>query len=726
MEVSASVRTSPAQIALVWKASTVAGDYTIYRRTTGPNTSWGSAVATLPRTATSWVDSAVQEGIEYEYRLVRPGANGYLRAGIRIPLKDDWGKVIFLVDASLAEPMRPELDQMQRLMVADGWQVVRHEVSRTAAVPAVKALIKSLYDQDPARTRALYLFGHLPVPYSGAIMPDGHSEHKGAWPADVFYADLDGTWTDSTVTITSASHGEEPTRNHNIPGDGKYDQNYAPSPLELEVGRVDLANLPKLTPLGTEVELLRNYVRKNHRFRHKQFAPERRALVYGREFDWKPFRPATDVHRDASAFFGQGALTVLESYEFLPTLQTQTYLWAHGDGGGHFQGAKGVGTTSYFVKVATSTLFDYGVTYDPQAAFFTTFGSWFGDWDTEDNFLRAFLAVPTGGLTNIWAGGNHWFAQDLALGYNLGRPARLLHANVNSADRGYTLEFTDASFSRNERVHMTLMGDPTLRVFVVGPPGHVDLRPAGRLTWSAAADTAIVGYHVYWAAEELGPYLRLTTDPVTTCSFEDSAAKLDGWYMVRAIKLETTGSGTFFNPSVGIMVPAAPVPTPAHDYDPAGNLLLRWRGAPDRHDRIEASDDLASWAPLPGEFTGADAALAAIVQPAHEPPGARKFWRLVSAQNGFFSLAYPATPAFVAGTSIEPLAPVLEFVDPRSPVGYAVVSGSFPLGLSLNAQTGAIEGTPTGLGARSATVRATNGTLTAETVVRLVVLAAAP
>jgi len=52
--------------------------------------------------------------------------------------------------------------------------VIRHNVSRTAAVTAVKALIVADYNADPLNTRALFLLGHVPVPYSGSINPDAH------------------------------------------------------------------------------------------------------------------------------------------------------------------------------------------------------------------------------------------------------------------------------------------------------------------------------------------------------------------------------------------------------------------------------------------------------------------------------------------------------------------------------------------------------------------------
>src|SRR5207253_1848922 len=110
---------------------------------------------------------------------------------------------------------------------------------------------------------------HVPVPYSGKINPDGHSDHVGAWPADVYYGDIDGNWTDTTVDFTQStrppSDAADNLRLTNRPGDGKFDQDQIPSAVELEVGRVDLANMPGDDYWGvdavipSETELLRRY-----------------------------------------------------------------------------------------------------------------------------------------------------------------------------------------------------------------------------------------------------------------------------------------------------------------------------------------------------------------------------------------------------------------------------------------------------------------------------------
>jgi hypothetical protein len=86
----------------------------------------------------------------------------------------------------------------------------------------------------------VFLLGRIRVPYSGDIYPDGHPDHEGAWPADVYYADMNGAWTDNAVNVTVAND----ERHRNVPEDGKFDQSVLPTDVELQIGRVDFANMP--------------------------------------------------------------------------------------------------------------------------------------------------------------------------------------------------------------------------------------------------------------------------------------------------------------------------------------------------------------------------------------------------------------------------------------------------------------------------------------------------
>jgi hypothetical protein len=176
-------------------------------------------------------------------------------------------------------------------------------------------------------------------------------------------------------------------------------------------------------------------------------------------------------------------------------------------------------------------------------------GSWIGDWDMGDNLMRAVLAMPTYGLSCVYAGRPHWFFHYMGIGETLGYCARLTQNNhAGGLYQNQTNSF--AGF-----VHIALLGDPTLRLQTVAPPSGLaaaSARGTVTLSWSASPDD-IVGYHVYRAADPAGPFVRLTSAPLLATSFLDSNTNSGPTtYMVRAVALQTSPSGTYFNPSQGI------------------------------------------------------------------------------------------------------------------------------------------------------------------------------
>jgi hypothetical protein len=222
------------------------------------------------------MDSSVLLGMRFEYWFTKngtPAAKNVLTAGLQAPLVDARGSLVLLVDASKVAALGARLDRLVEDLVGDGWQVLRHDVAPTASVPSVKALIAADVAANPLAVKAVFLLGRVPVPYSGSLAPDGHPDHQGAWPADVYYGELQGPWTDTSVNTTVASRLE----NRNVPGDGKFDQTAIPSDVDLAVGRVDFANLPAFA--ASETQLLQQYLDKDHDYRHKVFAVDQRAVI---------------------------------------------------------------------------------------------------------------------------------------------------------------------------------------------------------------------------------------------------------------------------------------------------------------------------------------------------------------------------------------------------------------------------------------------------------------
>ena len=103
---------------------------------------------------------------------------------------------------------------------------------------------------------------------------------------------------------------------------------------------------------------------------------------------------------------------------------------------------------------------------------------------------------------------------------------------------------------------MNQMGDPALRLFMFAPPTRLSVvTTSGNpvLSWTASTDGSVSGYHVYRAANANAPFTRLTSTLVTGTTYVDSSVSSGSCvYMVRAVRLETTGGGTFYNASLGI------------------------------------------------------------------------------------------------------------------------------------------------------------------------------
>ncbi len=545
VEVSATVQASPAQVVLHWPTDPNATGYTVARRPSS-SAAW-TILASLPGTASSYLDANVANFNSYEYQITSSTTlayhgTGYINAGINAPLQDSLGKVILLVDTTYAEELAPELARLQQDLRGDGWQILRHDVARTDSVTAVKSIIKADYDADPTHVRSVFIFGHVAVPYSGNFNPDGHPDHQGAWPADAYYGDMNGVWTDTSVNTSAASRAA----NRNVPGDGKFDQIDLPSDVELEVGRVDLANMTcfsNKTFSRNERDLLRQYLNKDHNFRHRLFTLQRRGAVcdnFG-ERDGEAF--AASGWRNFAPFFGAANTVKIAGGSFFNTLASQDYLWSYGTGGGSYYTCAGVGGSDDFALTDVKTVFTMFL------------GSYFGDWDNESNFLRAPLGSTSYCLTASWSGRPHWFYHHMALGQTIGYSTKLSQNNRNGGD------YQNQNFGTH-RVHIALMGDPTLRMFPVIPPSNLTAATVGSatvLSWAPSTDSNLQGYHVYRAASPAGPFTRLTSAPTLLSAFTD-AAPGDYTYMVRAIKLEQSGSGTFYNPSQGAFVSVGTIP----------------------------------------------------------------------------------------------------------------------------------------------------------------------
>jgi hypothetical protein len=527
---TATVQASPPQITFSWPGWTNVSGYQIWRKLKG-GTSWGNPVATLAATALSWTDNTVAVGVNYEYRILRYTLNlgtgyCYINSGIQVPMVESRGKLILLVDNTLAASLTPQLSQLTTDLEGDGWKVIRHDVPRTGPPQAVRSVIQADYNADPTNVKAVFIVGHVVVPYSGQLAPDGHGDHVGAWPADTYYAEMNGNWTDNSV---SSSQSQD-SRNHNQPGDNKFDQSNIPGAVELQVGRIDFANMPAIGQ--SELALLVNYFNKLHDWKVKNYTAQARGLVDD-NFQGMVDAFAQNGYRGFSPLVGN---TNISDVDYISSMNAGSYMWSYGCGGGWWDNCNGIGTTAQF---AASNL---------QGVFSMLIGSYFGDFDRPDNFMRASLATGRI-LTTGWAGRPNWVLHHMGLGENIGYGVALTMNNTGHYD---------PTGESPARVHIALLGDPSLRMSIIRPPAGISCTQVNSTTvnvaWGASTDP-VIGYHVYRYDNGTQTWQRRTTNAVTGLSFQDDVTGQSGTvrYMVRALKLEVTPSGSYYNLSLGVI-----------------------------------------------------------------------------------------------------------------------------------------------------------------------------
>jgi len=558
---SATVTTATPSVTLNWP-NPFASNVNIQRRTKGESGSqWIQILSAQNSPLTTLTDPNVVFGQTYEYQIERisnVSSYGYVHAAIEAPVTDSRGKLLLFTEEALAASLLSvEINRLKDDLRGDGWTVVEHLVPVSATVQTVKSQIVADYAADPNKVKAVLLLGSIPVPYSGNTQWDGHPEHAGAWPADSYYADVNGTWTDAAINNLTPAR----TANDNIPGDGKFDQSFIPSPVELQVGRVDFRHIDAVAfGAANTIELYRRYLNKNHDWRSGLYKTEKKALVddnfgvlggSGETF-------AANGYRNAYPLVGEANVSATD---FFNNTNPQRWLLGYGTGGGTYTSAGGVGSSSDFAVDTVHIVFS------------NLFGSYHGDWDYESNpFMPSALASRGGILTCSWAGRPHHFYQALASGETIGFCTKeTMNAPYND---GFQPTLGEGG------AHIALLGDPTLRAHVVAPAEGVTAQLSScnvvSVSWKASPDSAVAGYHIYRAMSLEGPYMRLTPDALAGTIYSDvSPPQGTLHYSVRAVKRETSpGGGIYWNNSTGtVPVSVAYTATGVPQVTATGNTI---------------------------------------------------------------------------------------------------------------------------------------------------------
>ena len=565
--VEAKVQSTPnPAIILSWNKDDRAESYAVFRKdptmhSWSDQAEWGNAIANLGKDDLTYTDENVTSGIAYEYQILKvctPAGiktlnlgvtdtvtsyfgSGYVLSGINVSPVLSRGTVILLIDSTMMMPLSAEIARLEQDLKKELWTVIKRSAPRATAfnpeaVTTTKEIIFSIIEKNPNELYSILLLGRIPVPYSGLMAPDGHSpDHVGAWPADVYYADFDGEWSDESINSSGASRVE----NKNVPGDGKFDKSQNDADIKYPVGRIDFYNLTSFAE--TELQLLKRYLDKNHAFRSGAIKPVYEATVddnfgaYGEGFSGSAYR-----------VFGGLVVkdNIVANREFLDS--TITTMFSYGCGAGSYTSCAGVGGIAEFSKRPITSIFTM------------IFGSYFGDWDSKDNVMRSVVASRGTVLTTGWAARPHWFFHPMGLGKPIGEV--LLGAQNNTQQYMPSIYVTNrypggVYYQVAPRgTHIALIGDPTLRItsnMPIETPKNIGVTStvSAQIDWESVPNAN--GYLVYKSSSEAGPFEALTPSPITETTFNDIKAnwKQDVVYQVRAVMLRETKSGSFYEVS---------------------------------------------------------------------------------------------------------------------------------------------------------------------------------
>lgn len=192
---------------------------------------------------------------------------------IPVSMPSDGNTVVVVVADYIATPLTAQLSQFQTDLTAEGWTVVTHSMSGGTA-----ADLKGLLQGTPDIEGAIFI-GFLPCAW--------YEEDYWApeeFPCELFFMDMDGTWTDSD-------------------SDGLYDSHTGDVAPEIWLGRIDA----HAADFGSEYQMLADYFNKNHLYRTGSLAPPSRALTFIDD-DWSSYSDC-----GLNSIYGASDVTVVNS-----------------------------------------------------------------------------------------------------------------------------------------------------------------------------------------------------------------------------------------------------------------------------------------------------------------------------------------------------------------------------------------------------------------------------
>ncbi len=493
------------------------------------DSSFGKPIAILSGDAVGFADSSIAKGVHYEYKFenyqTEISTYNYVSVGFDLPIKERTSVLLLIADnTDLPDNYKTYRDLLLsgHLNIYEQTMPASLEFDKEKNIE-IKQTIQSFVAKD-STIRYVLLIGNVPIPYSGNFSPDGHNDHIGAYPADIWFAEMDGDWSDEIIDADSASA----SRQHNFPGDGKFDNYYLPSKSELIIARIDFRNLPDFAE--TETELFERYFEKNIRYRTSLYKPQASAFISDGFVSYGGF-PATTIYNQFASLFGEDNITQKNMRD---SMSSGNYTMAYACGSG---GYESILLTLYSADMAKQ---------DYDAVFLSCFGSWLCDWDSQNNLLRAAIASKPSILCSWFANRPQIPLHNLGLGNTIGDAIYAAQNNKTLYEYWYN--------NYLQGVHLNLIGDPTLKLRHIDMPADLSLLKGENgleINWNPSPNAEY--YNIYKSNSENSTGIKINKEPLTKLNYLEKKM-LSGkfYYTVTAVEKVTTPNGSYYEESAGI------------------------------------------------------------------------------------------------------------------------------------------------------------------------------
>lgn len=309
------------------------------------------------------------------------------------------GRICLVVADPVYNAVSNKLARHARNLQADGYTVATCRFTSGSAAD-LRAYLQGLYGEPQSLAGAEFI-GDLPHIIYEMMQDWGSGAEYEDFPCDMFFMDLNGTWSDTLET--GSVHA----------ANGKYDTWTGDGNLEIWVSRLKTSNL---TDLGSESAVLNTYLDKNHFYRQRVLCPTWAGLVYNDD-DW--YYMGTDDRTNIEGIYGSGFVSMVTNVEGtsaadyktsrLPVSQEIVLTRSHGYSGGHGYYRSGKSIFDYVYPA------DYRA-IDPPALFYSLFVCSGSDYTAANNVagiaafneksgLLSWGSTKTGGM---WAETPFW------------------------------------------------------------------------------------------------------------------------------------------------------------------------------------------------------------------------------------------------------------------------------------------------------------------------------